>query len=1191
MNRIKYIFALLLAGLAITSCHDWFDETVSDDDMLIQLKSCIPTSPVMAKSEGWDYDSQIDGGLNLTMYRWDEGGSTNIASLSSLNGVLGGTPDPADGWKRSIHINPAQYYKDRTSQVGFIGFYPRLDDQGWKKTGSSYYTTDAQGRPTLTFDIDGNTDVMFSDFQKGGYETGVNSLTLSHALCKYDIYVYAADEDTKDQWGTVEEIILMNLPEQLFVHLPKNITDASQSIEYTYTPAPSDDVYTPTRIPADTELPVSLANKKYIGSYLGGAPAIGVLGVGVSATNAESRSPVSIARNFRPGYAYSIILRFSSHGVINADVIAEDWNKGVDLDAETDNMFYVDLSKYGTANSYVVSSANMAYSFNASVKGNGVNVLTRYDGTTFTLPDVNTNLPVASVKILSSDTKLKWDAEKQDYVPPANDDDRHAPIIRLFDEVVNGLVLFEVIGAKNPDGTMKEDDYQLQRKGNVRLGAYDVMGNLIWSWHIWVTDRPLNLNYGNGYTSMDRNLGAVSTDPDDYNNDIPVLSGAVYQWGRKDPIFTHEIKTHPELYIQNGPVSILEAHHNPRTFYKQSSSDKNDWLDKSDDHLWGWISERDDMVKTMYDPCPPGYRVNGNPLWEYQSTNQKLPVEIYRKVDGVDTNVGYEFGIIDYSTIYYAATTFIEHNGDIIRNHDINKSDNGKAYIYRYSATPYVSDVSDKSDKQGLAYHFRDNIDDVSSYGKTLFYEPNMGGGRVHGFPVRCVYEDSKRPIVDLSREQTSNCYVVESAGYFKFDATAPGNSVGALNVQFYDGSMKNITFDGGVAEKLTSVEKVDVLWWQGDLTAGSSYQSFASQSSSQEDMENACPVQVLDDGALDKNGDAYFFIPRDRFQSANVILAGYDANGIIQWTWHLWLVPERLKVVRLGDYNVLDRNLGATFAPANVGDVNEDNALSTHGFYYQWGRKDPFVGMESYNQGVNSTATSVWFHKSYEGQWTKKNSLDKFGSSKTIEETIKSPTYLANPGSNKSQWQTNYGTESGNDLPINQFWGYTGVEGAWGDTFAKTMWDPCPSGYKVANHIVFNSGGLWNPNTGNSIETYRFNNIDTGNKTEYGFWLIENGMYVTYNGYRLENGSAVRADGIWIPYTKMVNPDGNYTHTASGTSISYSGALHSACPYSGNRSRTLTYYSGSGNNATFYTAHNNQTYISTAAPIRCIKE
>lgn len=1176
MNRIIYILSILFLGLSVSACHDIFDEAELEDDMQIRLKSSILVTSVMVKSEGWDYDSQIDGGLSLSFYRWDEGGQTDVKRLQPLAGVLEGTPDPSDNWSRSIHINPAQYYKDRISDVGFIGFYPSLTNDKWVKSNTDYFTNDSQGRPTLTFNIDGQTDVLVSDFQKGNYETGINNLTLSHALCKYDIYVYAADQDTKDQWGDVEDIILMNLPEQMFVHLPEDITDPSQPVEFSFTPAPdSPSEYTPTTISADTDLPIGLANKRYIGSYLGGSPAIGVLGVSVTAKNAESSSPVSIARNFRPGYAYSIILRFSSHGVINADVVVEDWHQGADLEADVNNMFYVDLSRYGTANSYVVSSANMAYSFNATVKGNGVNVLNRHDGTTITLPDVNTNLPVTRVEIMSSDTKLKWDESKNDYVPPVDDDDRHAPIINLYPEIVNGLVLFDVIGAKNPDGTPKEDDYRLQRKGNVRLGGYDAMGNLVWSWHIWVTDRPLNVNYGNGYTSMDRNLGAVSTDPADYNDDVPVLSGAVYQWGRKDPMFIHELKTHPDLYIKSGPVTIAEAHLHPRTFYKQGETHNNDWTTQTNDHLWGWISERDDMVKTMYDPCPPGYRVNGNPLWEYQGTNQKAPVPVYHN----GLNVGYEFGIEDYTNVFYAATMFVEHDGVIISNHDPHEEDNQKAYIYRYSATPYVSD---DPEMKGLAYHFRYNIDDLQRFGRTLFYEPDMGGGRVHGFPVRCVYEDSRRPVVDLSREQTANCYVVESAGYYKFDAKAPGNSVGALNVQFTDGSIKYISLDGGVAEELSSVTKVDVLWWQGDLTSGSSYNTFASGTRSQAEMEAACPIRILDDGALDKNGDAYFFISMDKFQSANVILAGYDTNGTIQWTWHIWMVPEGLDVVRLGDYNVLDRNLGATFAPDAMNNVTNQNALASHGFYYQWGRKDPFVGMGSYNQ-TNTTTSSVWFHKSYAGVWTKRNTLDKFGGTRYIKETITAPTYFANPGSDKSQWQNDYGSDNNNDSAVNQLWGYTGVKGAWSDTFAKTMWDPCPPGYKVANHKVFDSGQLWNHSPG-STETYTFANTNPGN--DFGIWLTMN--------IGIGNKSII-ADNVWMPYTKIIDSSGNYNHSRTNVSnLSRSGAWHSSCPFEGTGSRTLAYYFYTSNqrpNNRLEAAHIPSTKIATGAPVRCVKE
>jgi hypothetical protein len=222
-----------------------------------------------------------------------------------------------------------------------------------------------------------------------------------------------------------------------------------------------------------------------------------------------------------------------------------------------------------------------------------------------------------------------------------------------------------------------------------------------------------------------------------------------------------------------------------------------------------------------------------------------------------------------------------------------------------------------------------------------------------------------------------------------------------------------------------------------------------------------------------------------------------------------------------------------------------------------------------------------VWFYKPYDGKWTKKSTHDKFDGQRSIPQTIQSPTYFAN--TSNTQWQTNYGGEDRNDAPVNQLWGYTGVEGAWGDTFAKTMWDPCPVGYKVANHIVYNSGGLWNPNTG-GVETYRFGNMAGGSYNQYGIWLANN-MWV--NG--ISNGNRITTDtGVWIPFAKMMNSAGNFVHThPSGNQPNYSGALHSACPYSGNRIRALAYYY----NGYLYTAHRNSTYVAAGAPVRCIKE
>ena len=1201
----KYIYVILAAVALLCGCVDDLDVPQAGD-MEIVLKSYVPTATLSVKSEGFDSDSQVAGGLNLSMWRWDEGNSsTDLSTYQMLDAVLGGDPDPADGWKRDIHLQPAQYFKDRTSAVGFMGFYPDASHAKWQKTSEKLLTTDAQGRPMMTYDIDGQTDVLFSDFKKGNFTSGIDHLTFSHALCRYRVYVYAVDDDAKKQWGALTDVTLMNLPEQLFVSLPKDFTDPSQKTEYSFSPAPADPSrYKPTHILTgqSMDLPVGVSAKQLVGTYLGGAPAIGVLGITIetekyNSVNNNSPVPVSIARDFKSGHTYNIILRLSTHGVINVDVVTEEWADGGDHDVTQVSQYYMDLSRYGTSNSYIVSSSNMAYCFDATVKGNGVNRLTRYDGEVFELPDKDVSLQTVGVKIMSSDSKLIWDEAKQDYRPPVDDEERHGELIRLLaDQAIEGKVLFEVPGVLGENGLPKEGEHRLLRRGNVRIGGYDAAGNLIWSWHIWVTDRPRNYNYGNGYVSMDRNLGAVSTDPSDFNASVPVLSGCAYQWGRKDPFFIHEIMKHPDEYLKEGPVPVSEAHKYPRSFFKREESAYKaggyDWTTETNDHLWGWISERDNVVKTLYDPCPPGYRVNGNALWEFQNPEQDDPEEVHY-AGGSDefkgTNIGYYFGIQNYAQIYYPATMFIHHDGAIIKNKDHHETDNGKAYVYRYSATPYVSD---NPAQQGLSYHFRYNI--AQTKGNYLIWDPEKGGGRVQAFPVRCVYEDSRHEITDLSREQTANSYIVDHARYFKFKATVPGNAVGALNVQFYDGSIRNVTFDGGV-DKTLPVEKVDVLWWQGDLTSGSTYmQEAAKNNLTQQQMKDLCPIILLDDGRLDDKGYVNFRVPQEKLQNANIILAGYDVSGVIQWTWHIWMLPKGVNVVRFGNYSLLDRNLGATYAPQSTSDVNQNNVLSTHGFFYQWGRKDPFVGRGSYEQRTGQTTSSPWFYKPYNGEWQKMTSLQRLGrSAQNIIETIKNPTLFASSGA--SPWQNLYECTNENDGPINHMWGYTGVKGAWGDTFAKTMWDPCPPGYKVLNHETLQAGGLWNANDPGNYRLYYRPNDGGAARSDFGMWLYGNtasnddsGMY-TSTGNNSTKMREVICDGLWFPNTWLINVGdsgrGNYAQYSNANSA----YLHTACPFSGAKTRTYKWYQNDNNYAN--TSHDNAVNMSVGTTIRCLKE
>ena len=129
--------------------------------------------------------------------------------------------------------------------------------------------------------------------------------------------------------------------------------------------------------------------------------------------------------------------------------------------------------------------------------------------------------------------------------------------------------------------------------GNALIAAKDASGKILWSWHIWIPKTEVGGNkYGlSFYTTMDRNLGALevasaTSGADSY--------GLLYQWGRKDPFQCKNATT------KSGTMSVDESVANPTTFAANSGT----WMSSVDKTIWG-----DGGTKTIYDPCPPGYKV------------------------------------------------------------------------------------------------------------------------------------------------------------------------------------------------------------------------------------------------------------------------------------------------------------------------------------------------------------------------------------------------------------------------------------------------------------------------------------------------------------------------------------------------------------------------------------------------------
>lgn len=158
--------------------------------------------------------------------------------------------------------------------------------------------------------------------------------------------------------------------------------------------------------------------------------------------------------------------------------------------------------------------------------------------------------------------------------------------------------------------------------GNALIAAKNAEGVILWSWHIWITGAVDDITYPNSAgVMMDRNLGAISNEPD---NSLAI--GLLYQWGRKDPFMGSSeysaftvAKTSNDLIFSvadgGSNTTMNDAIQNPTKFYKASGSH---WQSGEK----GWSDDK----KTIYDPCPAGYRVPKSEFYTTALVNQSFAV-------------------------------------------------------------------------------------------------------------------------------------------------------------------------------------------------------------------------------------------------------------------------------------------------------------------------------------------------------------------------------------------------------------------------------------------------------------------------------------------------------------------------------------------------------------------------------------
>ena len=1054
----KYKLLLLVAVLVVGAMGCQSDGNMgvgANDSMQIRLWADMgrgsglvvsPTSRGNATSSSGIVDPATDTVLTIGMARIDEVYSpTYPAFLDCGEPIVAemGRPNPDNSYIRNIDFkSAAQFFYNTTDYVKYVAWQP------WQPNEEGYEYTSNESATTVRIPVTGESDVMYGNVTTGSRSDGFEVMKFDHALCIYCIYVYTMQEEGNTQssaWGALEDMKIEDMPTSCVITLPKDgdgVFDiAYEGKEVFDLSDPNNNIYFS---PGD-KIPVGLSNRRMVAKCVAAPPTDKILHISLATSGTTERQRVSIARDFKAGYAYDVVLRFSNHGMINADVSVEEWKRHDEvIEQEVDVDMFYNLSNYETANSYIVNSANYGYCFDGTVKGNG-------DSSLFGGGD--TSLNPGYVDVLWDDTPMIT----------VNGEQRKALLLDM-NTLSEGRVLFHIQG--NPND---KEDKQLLTEGNVVIAAYDKQGgDILWTWHIWITDRVKTQGYPQGYIVQDRNLGATASSPDGEGS----MDGLYYQWGRPTPFKPASsgvygaVSRVPSSSAQVATVE--EAVAQPTTLFGSGDTTSYDWLATKNNALWGYQNEYTDLEKTIYDPCPPGYMVGDVRVWQN--------IANYEQSNGWHNGEGVNLVVASHN-VWYPFQGYINADGtdEITRNMsrlwssvvDL-KATGTPPYELRYAASGNASTTSAES-------------------------------RRNRALPVRCVSSHSTAIVTDLSASQTANCYMVHRSGYYKFKATVRGNGVGALLPL---GGTTTAEINGGLSTNIAPA-RVDFLWWQGDFTEVTGNAS---------DVTNMLPMQILNNGIVDEDGYVTFYV--GNYHEGNVGLVAYDVDGEILWTWHIWFTDKPTDLIT-GNYTFMDRNIGATVAPntssSRLSFANENERMATYGFYYQWGRKDPMFGPPSYNAGDESVngkpKSSMYWVKNYNtGAWSSRTDIDT-ASAALIPVVTQNPMVFYKSttlsGNNTCGWFPSTFADGYTNVAL---WGYAVKDySIQGQTFSKTMHDPCPPGYRTPFHHAWGYGN-------NAGYTYGENggNINLGNNEasfdSYGLVFNKNGFdraWYPFMGYR----------------------------------------------------------------------------------------
>ncbi len=310
----------------------------------------------------------------------------------------------------------------------------------------------------------------------------------------------------------------------------------------------------------------------------------------------------------------------------------------------------------------------------------------------------------------------------------------------------------------------------------------------------------------------------------------------------------------------------------------------------------------------------------------------------------------------------------------------------------------------------------------------------------------------------DYGQAATANCYIVNQAAQtYQFNATVMGNgkATPAATISGTDNGTAFTQEAPAIVPTTLAPASAFVIWETGNKG------------------------DVIEDGSLRLINNTYLlFKTANNNINGNALIGVKDANGTLLWSWHIWKTDYAPNVYDANTYDtyrtrtidtstypgynsipsrsfkMMKYNLGTTATAANYTTSGVPGEL---GLYYQWGRKDPFVGATDWTTttsygSVRITTTNAsgyeWFDGSAADAEAKLPSDVASDASGSISYAIKHPTHFIKSEETINDWIHAVNRSEQRD----NLWGNPNLSDKTPneETGSKSIYDPCPPGWMV---------------------------------------------------------------------------------------------------------------------------------------------